>query len=693
MSVAATTNGIIALAERGWHLIPVRHREKRPWFTEWQHKASADVPQVERWIEEHPRCNWGVLLGPKSNLIDLEDDTPEGRKIFEDAMELCGVKTPCYSSGKSIHRLFQYDERIAGQTANVIQISGTEWRFGTESTGAQSVIPPSIHPSGKRYEWLPGLSPDDVPVARLPDELWELLQELRRQDDEREAAKREQKRKQRRQSPPVVPASVQLDGVYTNHVAAAEAAIANLPWNTWLGQESWTPYQDAANGDQDWTRPGNDWSNQKSATITFRDDSDGMLHVWSNAAPIPVDHYSRWRFWYRSNGFLDGNAEQVEAAKAFLGPDKTKEVDDAFKRLPPEPPEQDDEPWELKDAWKAAANPVPKREVIIDGLVRRGDVINIVASTKVGKSWLALLLLFCVASGRRWLGRQTTPGRCLLIDNELHDSDIQNRLATVVSALGVPGEDSAPFDYIDLRGASIGIEDIERKLSRFQPGELTLVVLDAKYRFFGSGKQENSNDDQTEFHNAIDRLARKLNCVIVLVHHSTKGNQSAKTATDVGSGGGSQSRAVDCHLVIRPHEESDELAVLDAAVRTFAPVQSQTLLWEFPLWKVAENIQPVLKQEMTRGDSRQAAKDQEAVGILVELLSAGPSDGMTRYELQQESGFGKDRINRLLRIGQDEKRIKKSGTREAKNGKVSDLFQIGFLEAMSMELDRTDLTD
>lgn len=46
----------------------------------------------------------------------------------------------------------------------------------------------------------------------------------------------------------------------------------------------------------------------------------------------------------------------------------------------------------------------------------------------------------------------------------------------------------------------------------------------------------------------------------------------AALLTDVGAGAGSQSRATDAHVVLRPHEE-DGVAVLDAAVRSWPPIE------------------------------------------------------------------------------------------------------------------------
>ena len=227
---------------------------------------------------------------------------------------------------------------------------------------------------------------------------------------------------------------------------------------------------------------------------------------------------------------------------------------------------------------------------------------------------------------------------------------------------------------IELRGESVNIVEIMDILSKYQPGDLTLVVLDAKYRFFTDGMQENSNDDQTTFHNAVDRLARQLDCVIVLVHHSTKGEQSTKGVTDVGSGGGSQSRAVDCHLVIRPHE-TPGLAVLDAAVRTFAPVDPQTIRWNFPLWSVAGGVCAILKQEKTRGDNRQAASDKLGIEKMVAIFGEYEY-ALTRKALRTATGFGHSRVNRLLGIGVESGTFQAAGSRTVKNGEVADLFEL-----------------
>ena len=637
--IIQTDCDIPAMARRGWKLMPIAAKQKNPGTmlgTGWQDQASNDPAQIERWIEQHGQCNWGVLLGEASGIIDVEDDSPEGRSILETAMDTCAVRTPCYTSGKSIHRIFQHDERMAKDSCSVMQAFGTEWRFG--KTPAQSVVPPSVHESGKRYQWLPGLSPDEVEVARLPDAMWQLFLDLRKLDAERKKEERDKKRSQTKSQKRIVPpSSVLMIGEHTSHVAAAEELVDQYEWSKLLTDQGWQEF-----GSDDWTRPGNDWSNARSATLL---PSENRLHVWTNAGPIDEGHYSKWRFWYQSHGFNDH--EQIEAAKEFIGTERSRKVSKAFHDSKPQQQvdidaivngEQESDTqgkkWRLKSVWNAVRSPSPMREVIIEGLARRGEVINIVASTKVGKSWLALMLAFSVATGREWFGRKTRQGRVLLLDNELHDETIQNRMKSVSDAMRIYDEDEREtFEYVDLRGEPVGLGDVEIQLSAFTPGELTLVVLDAKYRFFGTGKQENSNDDQTAFHNGIDRLAKQLNCVIVLIHHSTKGDQGGKSITDVGSGGGAQSRTVDCHMVLRPHNDGDDLAVLDAAVRTFAPVSPQTLRWEFPLWSLDGETEPVVKQAQTRNDATVERSQKTKIGTILDMLKRSPDRTATENKL------------------------------------------------------------
>ncbi|MCH2204041.1 MAG: AAA family ATPase [Fuerstiella sp.] len=494
--LTATVHDVLELAKRVGPVVPVKPRSKMPLLNDWGTKASADPAQIQSWLAQYDDCNWGLLLGPKSGLIDVEDDSAEGREILEAAMEACGVKTPCYKSGKSIHRLFRFDERMETLSASVMRLFGTEWRFGHQAS--QSIIPPSVHPSGAPYEWLPGLSPDDVEVARLPDELWELLHELREQDDKQQAEERESKRQKRRQTKPVVPSGVAIDGSHTKHIDAAEAAVRTIPFEQLLTDEDWTCHQRDANGDQEWTRPGNDWSNQKSATLTFRDNPEGMLHVWTNAAPIPEGHYGEWRVWYLSNGYQD--SDQIEAAKAFLGEDKSKEIDDAFHGTDQDSDiingvdlrnltfdEKEAIPFEGIDITELEQCADEQPDWIVKGIFSAHQPTLFGARSKCLKTTQLIDMSVALASGTPWLDSFEVPKRrrVLFITGESNYRAASRRLRkacltrdkmTFGDISGMLRVEAADFPKLPRQD---DCEHIKRVIDRHHPD---VVIIDPLYR-------------------------------------------------------------------------------------------------------------------------------------------------------------------------------------------------------------------
>jgi hypothetical protein len=183
-----------------------------------------------------------------------------------------------------------------------------------------------------------------------------------------------------------------------------------------------------------------------------------------------------------------------------------------------------------------------------------------------------------------------------------------------------------------------------------------VIILDAMYRFMPREMDENDNGTMANVYNAIDRYADLLGCCFVLIHHTSKGNQSGKAITDVGAGAGSQSRATDTHLVLRPHEEED-VVVLEAAVRSWPPVMPRCLRWAFPVWLPADDLDPTLLRSEQPKRTRQVEKQPEwdaerftstfvqaepklADALLVEANRQGINDFKCRTLLRKAEAVG-----------------------------------------------------
>jgi phage/plasmid primase-like uncharacterized protein len=78
---------------------------------------------------------------------------------------------------------------------------------------------------------------------------------------------------------------------------------------------------------------------------------------------------------------------------------------------------------------------LPPIEPMVEGLIRKGSINQLVGSPGSGKSWLAMDLALCFATGYPWLGLQTTKARVCYIDSELPDLVLQDRLTNAVKRL------------------------------------------------------------------------------------------------------------------------------------------------------------------------------------------------------------------------------------------------------------------
>lgn len=145
--------------ENGIPLIPLRG--KIPLIPAWQ-TFSLKMPTqevVDEFEKSYKGCNFGVVLGPASELcaIDLDVDIPEIAELIP--------PSPFQRRGKKgFVRFYRADLKNP-------PVSRTHREVGIEIlyTGRQAVIPPSIHPeTNEPYGWM---GPDDLLNLNLRAEL------------------------------------------------------------------------------------------------------------------------------------------------------------------------------------------------------------------------------------------------------------------------------------------------------------------------------------------------------------------------------------------------------------------------------------------------------------------------------------------------------------------------------------------
>ena len=122
---------------------------------------------------------------------------------------------------------------------------------------------------------------------------------------------------------------------------------------------------------------------------------------------------------------------------------------------------------------------------------------------------------------------------------------------------------------------------------------------------------------------------------------------------------GSQSRATDTHLILRPHEEND-CVVLDAVVRSRPPILPRVLRWTFPDWTRDDTLDPTAlrpdrprRKAKTNSESDSPPKATEplwnALRFAEEFVTETPIPKVALVEAATTAGLSERKANKLLR--------------------------------------------
>lgn len=159
---------------QGFSPIPIKYGDKRPVTSAWTRfaKEYPTESQVNDWGKA--RHNIGICTGKLSGVIGLDlDDDFNGAHVKILAIV---PDSPIKKRGaKGLTMFYRYN----GESNCTLSIDGHH--IGDVlSDGKQCVIPPSMHPSGIKYEWdgasLLDINKNDLPI--ITNEMWAQISEL-----------------------------------------------------------------------------------------------------------------------------------------------------------------------------------------------------------------------------------------------------------------------------------------------------------------------------------------------------------------------------------------------------------------------------------------------------------------------------------------------------------------------------------
>lgn len=162
---------VAAVRARGWQVVKLRARDKRPAGLHWE--ITRDADSVARWFATGH--NVGLVCGPESGVLVLDPDRIE----WADMIDQLGQPGPPWvitGSGR-LHYYFAWECDTPAKIEWDGQIIG-EVQRGPQRQ--QVVLPPSTHPAtGARYRWITEdlgflcepINPVTDPLPALPG-LW-----------------------------------------------------------------------------------------------------------------------------------------------------------------------------------------------------------------------------------------------------------------------------------------------------------------------------------------------------------------------------------------------------------------------------------------------------------------------------------------------------------------------------------------
>jgi hypothetical protein len=168
MSRPATEQAALDYLARGWSVIPIREREKRP-AVAWKAYQEKHVTEstLHEWFRRSPDFNVGIVTGALSGLVVLDVDPRHGGKESLRKLEREHGALPrtieAITGGGGRHVYFSHPGRVTRNRTNI------EPGIDLRGDGGCIVAPPSIHPSGKRYRWKKDHAPGELELAPLPD--------------------------------------------------------------------------------------------------------------------------------------------------------------------------------------------------------------------------------------------------------------------------------------------------------------------------------------------------------------------------------------------------------------------------------------------------------------------------------------------------------------------------------------------
>lgn len=154
------------------------NRGKHPRISNWKEKATTNEKQIIEWWTKWPDANIAGYLGP-AGYIAIDLDEYKNDFDAQDILSFSERQTwTQITGGGGEHLIYRKPNGSKYGNDNSSMPNGVDIR----SDNGYIVLAPSIHRSGRQYEWEEGYSPFDSEPLDLPESIVNLLNEISEHD-------------------------------------------------------------------------------------------------------------------------------------------------------------------------------------------------------------------------------------------------------------------------------------------------------------------------------------------------------------------------------------------------------------------------------------------------------------------------------------------------------------------------------
>jgi hypothetical protein len=519
-------------AALGWRVIPIKPGTKYPGDIEaWQNAATTDTATINAWWTGlYNGWGVGIATGAESGLWVLDIDVADGKTGDETIHDLEDSYGPIPDTVEAItgrggrHLFFRYPDGVEVR-------AGAATRLGegldVRGIGGQVLAAPTVGPTGGSYTWLIDHEPGVIALADAPGWLLALVEPP---------------------APPPPAKSALPNG--SGHVSGDGNSIAATfnaatTWPQLLERDGWTLHHVDRDGEQHWTRPGKDRREGTSATVGYQ--GNDALKVFTSSVPQLEADRAYSRFGYeaavRYSGDRSVAASKMRAAMgstidplAWIAQAGATQLD-----TPADDPTEPATPVPLDIRWvddldRHAMPPEPP--VLVDGLLRRGEMCVFGAPRAIGKTWLAYNLAIGLARGEgTFLGNLEVrrPANVLYLQGELDQWGSATRWKLLTGIASPLPHVAETFDRVRFRtvkrramrgtpGGTVTEEYIDAHIDdRIEQAiidnHIDVVIVDPWAVYLAGA--ENSNDEVEAVLGQLREITLRTGVAWVIIHHIT----------------------------------------------------------------------------------------------------------------------------------------------------------------------------